>query len=75
LITVLQKVLEARGWSVADLCRASNTYHTEVYRLQNGSGKAGRRLQQRLATALGVVPGDLFDEQGWPLPAQTLRES
>lgn len=70
MATKLRKLRLALGLSAADLARQSDTYCPLIYKLETGGEKAGPRVRPRVAAALGVAESELFDAQGWPLPAE-----
>lgn len=68
-MTRLREVRRARGLAATDVARRANLHSPNYYRLEAGKTKAGWSLRTRVAAALEVDESELFDRQGWPLPA------
>lgn len=70
MTTKIRKARLSLGMRAPDLARATNLHVPNLYRLESGDEKAGPAVRARVAAALGRPEAELFDPQGWPLPAE-----
>ncbi len=66
-LTVIKARKLQLGMTTAELGRLTDSYPSNLYRIEGGNSKAGKPLRGRIAVALGMPVEDLFDAQGWPL--------
>ncbi|GMU51060.1 MAG: hypothetical protein AMXMBFR33_02060 [Candidatus Xenobia bacterium] len=64
--TVIRWARQERGIQMAALARAANLTDSNLSRLETGKNKAGPSVRARLAAALAIPEGELFDNSGWP---------
>lgn len=69
--TVIRKLRLEKGLSRSGVCLEADFYEPQLSQFENRKNKAGKRVQARLAAALGVTVEDIFDSNGWPLIAST----
>jgi len=70
----LRRLRKARGYSQEALADRAEVHRTEVGLLERGERGAGVEVTLRLAGALGVHPGDLFEGSTY-VPAEDGREA
>lgn len=67
-MTIIRTLREER-YSQPEFAKAANLHRSVLSKLETGADKAGPKVRDRVATALGVASADLFDPAGWPLDA------
>ena len=67
-MTRLMTLMTEQKLTVPDLCRIAKLYAPDAYQIRKGAKSVGPRVRPRIAAALQVSEGELFDSNGWPLP-------
>jgi transcriptional regulator with XRE-family HTH domain len=63
----ITKLREEKGWSRWELGRRAGIHPADIGKIESLRVRAYPGQQKRIADALGVPVGDLFDDQGWPV--------
>lgn len=63
-MTRILKLLEEKGSNTNRLAKTLGGNRTNVFDAVRGVRKASIPLANRIATVLGVTPGEIFDENG-----------
>ncbi len=63
----LTRLREDKGWSRAELARRTGIHPAEIGKIEACRVRPYPSQIERIAAALGVKPGFLFDRNGWPL--------
>lgn len=69
----LRELRMSRGFTQAELARRASITAAYVWRLESGTAAPGIDLLARLATALGVTPGELLPTAAAPDTVDLLR--
>jgi lambda repressor-like predicted transcriptional regulator len=64
----LDAELDARGWTLADLCRAAGVPYPRLSRTVAGHFAASNDTQLRTARALALKPWQLWEKESEPKP-------
>jgi transcriptional regulator with XRE-family HTH domain len=62
----IRHLRETKGWSQEELANAANLHRTHISLIENAKRSVQLETIERLATALGVEPADLFPSLGPP---------
>lgn len=68
-MTKLRTLRTALKLKPYEVVKSADVPYPTLNQLENGRMKVRSGIQCRLAAALGVRPEDLFDVDGWPIPA------
>ena len=70
-MTKIRSLRKQKGLSQVEMAKLTNLYPSNLSSIETGASKAGKKLQERIASALDVAASEIFDGLGWPLGIDT----
>ncbi|MCI0700586.1 MAG: helix-turn-helix domain-containing protein [Planctomycetia bacterium] len=70
----LRQLREAKGWSQEELATRATLHRTHISLIESAQRSVQLDTVEKLASALGIPPSDLFLSGGAPAPTTTLKD-